>query len=124
MMRGDDDGPAPRRRFPGRFFARWEPDAARATCSPAPASPSSCSSPTGRAEWLHALARRARTLPDSVGPGMRLLMCGLNPSLYSADAGVGFARPGQPVLARRARRRPRDPSTATRGTRSRTTASA
>jgi TDG/mug DNA glycosylase family protein len=25
---------------------------------------------------------------------MRLLMCGLNPSLYAADAGVGFARPG------------------------------
>jgi double-stranded uracil-DNA glycosylase len=39
-------------------------------------------------------ARRARTLPDTVGAGMRLLMCGLNPSLYAADAGVGFARPG------------------------------
>lgn len=39
-------------------------------------------------------ARRARTLPDTVGPGMRLLVCGLNPSLYAADAGVGFARPG------------------------------
>jgi TDG/mug DNA glycosylase family protein len=25
---------------------------------------------------------------------MRLLVCGLNPSVYSADAGVGFARPG------------------------------
>ena len=37
---------------------------------------------------------RARTLPDVVGPGMRLLLCGLNPSLYAADAGVGFARPG------------------------------
>jgi double-stranded uracil-DNA glycosylase len=39
-------------------------------------------------------ARRARTLPDTVGAGMRLLFCGLNPSLYAADAGVGFARPG------------------------------
>ena len=37
---------------------------------------------------------RARTLPDFVGPGMRLLVCGLNPSVYAADAGVGFARPG------------------------------
>jgi TDG/mug DNA glycosylase family protein len=37
---------------------------------------------------------RARTLPDVVGPGMRLLVCGLNPSLYAADAGIGFARPG------------------------------
>lgn len=37
---------------------------------------------------------RARSLPDTVGPGMRLLVCGLNPSLYAADAGVGYARPG------------------------------
>jgi TDG/mug DNA glycosylase family protein len=37
---------------------------------------------------------RLRTLPDFVGPGMRLLLCGLNPSLYAADAGVNFARPG------------------------------
>ncbi len=37
---------------------------------------------------------RARTLPDLVGPGMRVLFCGLNPSLYAADAGVAFARPG------------------------------
>ena len=44
--------------------------------------------------WVHLLATRSRTLPDLVGPGMRLLMCGLNPSLYAADAGVGFARPG------------------------------
>jgi TDG/mug DNA glycosylase family protein len=39
-------------------------------------------------------ATRARTLADTVGPGMRLLVCGLNPSLYSADRGVGYARPG------------------------------
>ena len=37
---------------------------------------------------------RARTLPDRVASGMRVLLCGLNPSLYAADAGVGFARPG------------------------------
>ena len=37
---------------------------------------------------------RGRTLADTVGPAMRLLVCGLNPSVYSADAGVGFARPG------------------------------
>src|SRR4051794_3971483 len=36
-------------------------------------------------------ARRVRTLPDTVGPRMRLLVCGLNPSLVSADAGFGFA---------------------------------
>lgn len=37
---------------------------------------------------------RARTLADTVGPSMRLLVCGVNPSPYSADAGVGYARPG------------------------------
>lgn len=37
---------------------------------------------------------RERTLPDTVGPGMRLLVCGLNPSLRAADAGVGFVTPG------------------------------
>jgi TDG/mug DNA glycosylase family protein len=39
-------------------------------------------------------AVRARTLADTVGAGMRLLVCGVNPSWYSADAGVGYARPG------------------------------
>lgn len=34
---------------------------------------------------------RLRTLPDWVGPAMRLLVCGLNPSLVAADAGVGYA---------------------------------
>ena len=37
---------------------------------------------------------RARTLPDLVTHDLRLLVCGLNPSIYAADAGVGFARPG------------------------------
>jgi double-stranded uracil-DNA glycosylase len=39
-------------------------------------------------------AVRARTLPDVVAPAMRLLVCGLNPSIYSADLGIGYARPG------------------------------
>ncbi|TDI98419.1 MAG: mismatch-specific DNA-glycosylase [Deltaproteobacteria bacterium] len=42
--------------------------------------------------WVR--ARRARTLPDWIRPRLRLLICGLNPSLYAADAGVPFARPG------------------------------
>ena len=36
-------------------------------------------------------AHRLRTLPDTVGPGMRILVCGLNPSLVAADAGYGYA---------------------------------
>ena len=43
---------------------------------------------------LRVWARRARTLADTVGPGMRLLLVGLNPSLVAADAGVGFHRAG------------------------------
>ena len=37
---------------------------------------------------------RARSLADTVGPDVSILVCGLNPSLYAADAGIGFARPG------------------------------
>jgi TDG/mug DNA glycosylase family protein len=37
---------------------------------------------------------RERSLPDYVAASMRVLLVGLNPSPYSADAGVGFARPG------------------------------
>ncbi len=39
-------------------------------------------------------AVRGRTLADTVADGMRLLVCGVNASFYSADAGIGFARPG------------------------------
>ena len=44
-------------------------------------------------DWIHLRGTRLRTLPDFVGPDMRILMCGLNPSLRSADAGLGFAGP-------------------------------
>ncbi|MCO5320978.1 MAG: mismatch-specific DNA-glycosylase [Microthrixaceae bacterium] len=45
--------------------------------------------------------RRTRTLADTVGPRMRLLLVGLNPSLHAADSGVGFSGPsnrGWPAL--------------------------
>lgn len=44
--------------------------------------------------WWRIRGRRALTLPDLVGPGLRLLICGLNPSIYSAERGIAFARPG------------------------------
>jgi TDG/mug DNA glycosylase family protein len=40
---------------------------------------------------VDAVLERQRTLPDTVGPDMKLLICGLNPSPDAADAGVGFA---------------------------------
>ena len=46
------------------------------------------------ARSIRVSARRERTLADTVGPGMLLLVCGLNPSLFAADFGVGYARPG------------------------------
>ncbi|HYW26596.1 MAG TPA: G/U mismatch-specific DNA glycosylase [Terriglobales bacterium] len=39
-------------------------------------------------------AARGRTVPDVVAPGLRVLFCGINPSLYSAAVGHHFARPG------------------------------
>lgn len=38
-------------------------------------------------------AAYGRTLPDLVGPGLRVLLCGINPSLYSAVTGHHFGRP-------------------------------
>ena len=87
---GEDDD------FPGRHFTWWRPEAltdllvgAGFTVDEPPADPGN--HPHAR---MTARATRARTLPDTVGSGMRLLLCGLNPSLYAADAGIGFARPG------------------------------
>ena len=39
-------------------------------------------------------AAGGRTIPDLVGPGLRVLFSGINPSLYSAATGHHFARPG------------------------------
>jgi double-stranded uracil-DNA glycosylase len=88
-LEGDD--------FPGRYFTLWDRrtladvvvgagfeisrmDAGRAG--------------HGGARRLVLRAYRSRTLPDTVGPDMRVLVCGLNPSLYAADAGIPFARRG------------------------------
>jgi TDG/mug DNA glycosylase family protein len=82
-QRTDDD-------FPGRYFTEWEPDPFVDVLVGA----GFVVDAVDRAEaWLRVRAHRDRTLPDTVGPGMRLLVCGLNPSLYAADRGVGFARP-------------------------------
>jgi TDG/mug DNA glycosylase family protein len=40
------------------------------------------------------LAARGATIPDVIGPGLAVLFCGINPSLYSAAVGHHFARPG------------------------------
>ena len=35
-----------------------------------------------------------RSIPDVIAPGLRILFCGINPSLYSGATGHHFARPG------------------------------
>jgi TDG/mug DNA glycosylase family protein len=91
MRSGDMEGVQTGDEFPGRFFAEWQPGALRDVVVGA-----GFEIEDHRVEkrWIRTWARRARSLPDTVGPGMRLLVCGLNPSLYAADAGCGFARPG------------------------------
>lgn len=48
---------------------------------------------SGPARW-RARLRWTFSLPDTVGPDMTLLVCGLNPSPYSAESGIPFGRPG------------------------------
>ena len=75
----------------GRFFAAWSPQRLHDVLVGA-------GFEVGAQETdddvVRARATRARTLPDFVAADMRLLVVGLNPSLFAADAGVGYARPG------------------------------
>jgi len=98
MIPGDHDGAdLPGDDFPGRWFALWSSDDLRDVVEGAGFDAVSVEATTGGRPGTGRLlvtARRARRLADTVGPGMGLLVCGLNPSEYSADAGVPYARPG------------------------------
>jgi TDG/mug DNA glycosylase family protein len=85
---GDDEGPLSDDDLPGRFFARWSPERFAQVVTGAGFDVER-TEVVGDAAWVR--ARRARTLPDFVGPGIRLLVCGLYPSLVAADAGYGYA---------------------------------
>ena len=80
--------------FPGRFFAWWNPARLRDLLEGAGFAVDRLERAGERDRRLEIDAVRLRTLADTVGAGMRLLVCGLNPSLFAADAGVGYARPG------------------------------
>lgn len=45
------------------------------------------------------LAAYGRTVPDLVAPGLRVLLCGINPSLWSGAVGLHFARPANRLWA-------------------------
>jgi TDG/mug DNA glycosylase family protein len=94
MLCSDYEGDAlPGDEVGGRFFAGWTPDGLGDVVTGAgfEIDPGSVET-SGDEIRLHAV--RARTLADTVQPGMRLLVCGVNPSPYSADVGVGYGRPG------------------------------
>jgi TDG/mug DNA glycosylase family protein len=82
--------------FPGRRFSLWPEDRFREVVVGAGFAVESLEAVPSRGDGnrLRVRARRLRTLPDYVGAGMRMLVVGLNPSVYAADAGMGFARPG------------------------------
>ena len=95
-------------RFAGRSFSLWPQDlltdvlegAGFSTVSLDRSGPDACHEGDPVPDLLLTL-RRERTLADTVGAGMRLLLVGLNPSLHAADSGVGFSGPtnrGWPAL--------------------------
>ncbi|HZM29874.1 MAG TPA: methyltransferase domain-containing protein [Acidimicrobiales bacterium] len=95
VFRGEGaDSSGPDDDFPGRRFTWWEPGPLTDVLVGAGFTVEDVTAGDGDHARLTVRAVRARTLADTVAPGMRLLMCGLNPSLYAADAGIGFARPG------------------------------
>jgi TDG/mug DNA glycosylase family protein len=98
FLEGDGEGPLGEDDFPGRFFSLWRAGRLGDVVEGAGFDGITIESvAVGRAtsergdRTLWVSACRARTLPDTVGPGMRLLVCGLNPSLVAADAGYGYA---------------------------------
>ena len=97
LLAGDDEGrtTAATDDLPGRWFSTWP----RARLEDVVAGAGFDLDELAEADapdtdvW-RVRATRARTLPDTVGPSMRLLVCGLNPSLRAADASVGFVTLG------------------------------
>ena len=60
--------------FPGRYFSDWEADPLRDVLVGAGFDVDECALDPG-GEWINVSARRARTLPDYVGPDMRVSSC-------------------------------------------------
>lgn len=72
--------------------------------TPAPAGPAGARAPGAPAGARPTPEELARVrVPDVTGPGPRVLFCGINPGLLTAETGHHFARPGNrfwPVLHR------------------------
>lgn len=80
--------------LPGRWFTWWDPDHLRTVIEAAGFAVDDLAVVTAQHQGAHprieVTATAERALPDHVGGAMRLLCCGLNPSLHAADAGVGY----------------------------------
>jgi TDG/mug DNA glycosylase family protein len=93
LFEGDRDlGPFSDDDIPGRRYSGWQIDHLRDVLVGAGFGEIEIERCEG--DGLRVTARRLLTLPDSVGPGMRVLFCGLNPSVHAAHAGVGYIGPG------------------------------
>lgn len=80
--------------LPGRFFTWWDPDHLVEVVAAAGFTVERCEvveiAPADGHARIEITSVAERALPDHVGTDMRLLCCGLNPSLHAADAGVGY----------------------------------
>ena len=77
--------------FPGRLFSWWDRERLLAVVEGAGFAVDDVEHDE---HHIAIVSTRARVLPDLARPGLRVLFCGYNPSLYAADRGVPFARPG------------------------------
>lgn len=98
LFRGEVEGRGifPDDDFPGRWFSTWTDARLHDVLHGAGFAIDEVEVRTaGRGDQgFRVQATRLRSLPDVVGPGMRLLVSGLNPSQHAADAGVGYVTPG------------------------------
>lgn len=85
---------APGDDLPNRWFTWWQPDHLGTVVEAAGFAVDDLTVVPAQQQDAHPrieiTATSERALPDHVGPGMRLLCCGLNPSLHAAEAGVGY----------------------------------
>ncbi len=96
LFAGDQEhGPVPDDEFPGRRFSLWPEPLLRAVVEGAGfADVQITARGKGRRGSFTVEATRGFALADTVGPGMRMLVVGLNPSVLTAERGIGFVRPG------------------------------
>lgn len=95
LIEGDGEGALPGDDLPGRTFTLWRSPRLADVLAGAGFGAVRIERVKRRdghgPPSLWASASRACTLPDFTGPGLRHLVCGLNPSVVAADAGFGFA---------------------------------